>query len=447
MKPIFLIGLAHRQGNWLGLDHCGIGSHIQPITWHELIIGGGIPLLDNRQQVDPKLLSHWIGDRGRANQPDLSLLYSHFHQTTRVAQRINAAKSTGPKSVEGKEAARRNELKHGLTEGGVVISGEDEHEVAIRVAALEGQLVPEGDVISGLLVRQVAISSIRIERAFRNETALAAERMRRAGDIYAEERLTLAQTILGEISRDPVTVRRRLLAAPEGIDAMIVRLRALREQTDTSRIVLWDVPEGEELDQLLGKKPGLVPLSRVEMLTKGVVYDHWVGIDPAEFEGMQFEPRLLWAVAQLKGIIDAEIKNLEAIQSNLDTTRRDRGQAEAGDRALLDLGKEGTAFRRYAGAAERTMLKVLQEMRLARAEAKEREVTPAATVEVLQADLAESAARSEVRDESGSFCTETRDVSQPDPWAKLESSSADPNVSFAPVTIGRTPGRPGGPRL
>ena len=364
-----------------------------------------------------------------------------------TANRINAQRSTGPKSVEGKEAARRNALKHGLTGGGVVISGEDEHAVAIRVAALEAQLVPEGDVLAALLVRQVAISSIRIERAFRNETALAAERMRRAGDVYAEERLTLAQTILGEISLDPVTVRRRLVAAPEGIDAMIVRLRALREQTDTSRVVSWDVPEGTELDQLLGKKPGLVPLSRVEMLTKGVAYDHWVGIDPAEFEGMDFPTRLHWAVAEVKGIIDAEIKNLEAIKSNLDTTRRDRGQAEAGERALLDLGKEGIALRRYAGAAERTMLKVLQEMRLARAEAKDREPTPAATVEVLQAVLTESAAKPKVRDESGSFCTGTRDLSQPDDWAGLESGSADPNVSFAPVTIGRTSGRSGGPPL
>ena len=360
------------------------------------------------------------------------------------ANRLNAERSTGPKSVEGKEAARRNALKHGLTGGGVVLSGEDEHEVAIRVAALEAQLVPEGDVLSGLLVRQVAISSIRIERAFRNETALAAERMRRAGDVYAEERLTLAQTILGEISLDPVTVRRRLVAAPEGIDAMIVRLRALREQTDTSRIVLWDVPEGEELDQLLGKKPGLVPLSRVEMLTKGVAYDHLVGIDPAEFEGMEFEPRLHWAVAQLKGIIDAEIKNLETIKSNLDTTRRDRGLAEAGERALLDLGKEGTALRRYAGAAERTMLKVLQEMRLARAEAKERAATPAATADALKTVVTEMPVRSVVGSESGSFCTEPPERSRLVSRGFVEEMEADPKSSFAAFSVGREPGRADG---
>ena len=93
-----------------------------------------------------------------------------------AANRSNARRSTGPKSVEGKESARRNALKHGLTGGGVVVPGEDEHEVTIRVAALETQLVPEGDVMAALMVRQVAMASIRSECAFRHETAQAAER-------------------------------------------------------------------------------------------------------------------------------------------------------------------------------------------------------------------------------------------------------------------------------
>ena len=357
------------------------------------------------------------------------------------ANRLNAARSTGPKSVEGKGAARRNALKHGLTGAGVVIAGEDEHEVAVRASALEAQLVPDGDVLGVLMVRQVAISSIRIERAFRNETALAAERMRRAEVVFDDERLVLVQAILGDMSIDPVTVRRRLVAAPEGIDAMIVRLRALREQTDTSRIVSWDVPEGNEMDQLLGKKPGLVPLSRVEMLTRGVAYDHWVGIDPAEFEGMDFATRLHWAVAEVKGIIDTEIKNLETIRANLDTTRADRGRAEAGERALLDLGKEGIALRRYAGAAERTMHKALREMRLTRAEMQARETGPAATAEVLQAVVTEAPVRSTVQSELASFCTEPRERTGAGSPIDFESIVTDPNASIASFAIGRTPDR------
>ena len=79
------------------------------------------------------------------------------------ANRLNAQRSTGPKSVEGKDAARRNALKHGLTGGGVVLPGEDEREVAIREAAFRDQLVDEGDALVGALVRQMAIASIRVQ--------------------------------------------------------------------------------------------------------------------------------------------------------------------------------------------------------------------------------------------------------------------------------------------
>ena len=157
-----------------------------------------------------------------------------------AANRMNAQRSTGPKTIEGKEAARRHALKHGLTGGGVVLPGEDEQEVAIRERTLKDQLVAEGDVLGGVLVRQFAIASIRVERAFRHESALAAERMRKAPEVFDDERLSRVQAILGEIELDPVTIRRRLLAVPEGVDALIVRLRALRAQTDSTRIIAWD---------------------------------------------------------------------------------------------------------------------------------------------------------------------------------------------------------------
>ena len=41
------------------------------------------------------------------------------------ANRANALKSTGPRSVEGKSAARFNALKHGIDAASIVIPGED----------------------------------------------------------------------------------------------------------------------------------------------------------------------------------------------------------------------------------------------------------------------------------------------------------------------------------
>ena len=360
-----------------------------------------------------------------------------------AANRINAARATGPKIVDGQEAARRSSLKHGLTGGGVVLPGEDEHEVSLRVAALEAQLVPEGDVLSALLVRSVAISSIRIERAFRNETALTAERMRRAAVVYDDARLVLVSQIMGDLSVDPVTCRRRLLGGTEGIDAIIGRLRVLREKTGPRTYVAWDEAEATELDHLLGNRPGKGSASRVEMLSRGIIYDHWVGLDPADFEGMEFEPRLLWAVGQVGEIIDAEIANLEEIRANLDTTRADKGRSEAAERAILDVSRDGIALRRYAGAAERSMLKVLGEIRLLRAEAKGREAATTTTAEVLKASVTQTPARSFVPTGLGSFCDEPGERSHAGSRDLFESKIPDPKSSFASFSVGRVPDRPG----
>ena len=94
--------------------------------------------------------------------------------------------------------------------------------------------------------------------------------------------------MLGEISLDPVTVRRRLLASPEGIDALIGRLRALREKAQSTRHVVWDEEEGTALELCLGHKPGQAPLSRSVLLTRGIAFDHWVGTRPGRVRGDEF---------------------------------------------------------------------------------------------------------------------------------------------------------------
>ena len=254
-----------------------------------------------------------------------------------AANRANAQKSTGPRTEEGKEIARRNALKHGLTGRGVVIPGEDEHEVANRIALLEDQLAPDGDVVAALLVRQVAIASIRVERAFRHETALAAERMRRAGDVFDDDRRSTAEAIMGDLPIDPTTCRRRLLMAPEGVDAIIKRLTELATRTEPKTFVAWDVAEGEDLDRCLGWRPERAVKSRVGLLTQGIVYDHWEGLDPADYAELTPEGRILWAVGELRAIIAAEVADLEVHRAALDPARVERSRAEASERALLDL--------------------------------------------------------------------------------------------------------------
>ena len=59
------------------------------------------------------------------------------------ANRANAQKSTGPRSVEGKAVSRFNALKHGMDAASVVLPGEDPAEYEAMVANYEEELQPE----------------------------------------------------------------------------------------------------------------------------------------------------------------------------------------------------------------------------------------------------------------------------------------------------------------
>jgi hypothetical protein len=60
-----------------------------------------------------------------------------------AANRQNSMRSTGPTSDSGKEISRRNGLKHGLTGEGIVLSREDEAEVASLRDELQAEMRPK----------------------------------------------------------------------------------------------------------------------------------------------------------------------------------------------------------------------------------------------------------------------------------------------------------------
>ncbi len=67
------------------------------------------------------------------------------------ANRLNALKSTGPRSVEGKAATRFNALKHGIDAGSLLVPGEDSAEFEELRAAYYEQFQPSGPVETALL--------------------------------------------------------------------------------------------------------------------------------------------------------------------------------------------------------------------------------------------------------------------------------------------------------
>ncbi|HUI53563.1 MAG TPA: hypothetical protein VLY04_01240 [Bryobacteraceae bacterium] len=67
------------------------------------------------------------------------------------ANRQNARKSTGPRSVEGKDSSRFNALKHGIDARSLVIPGEDPAELAALAEDYHRQCQPVGPIEAHLV--------------------------------------------------------------------------------------------------------------------------------------------------------------------------------------------------------------------------------------------------------------------------------------------------------
>src|SRR5712692_6901613 len=86
------------------------------------------------------------------------------------ANRINAQKSTGPKTPEGREAVRLNGLKHGLASDILVLPGESISDFENLLDSLEAEHQPATPT-EVILVRQMAMSSWRLQRVLHMEAA------------------------------------------------------------------------------------------------------------------------------------------------------------------------------------------------------------------------------------------------------------------------------------
>jgi hypothetical protein len=85
------------------------------------------------------------------------------------ANRRNALKSTGPKSVEGKTKSRMNALRHGLTAGQAILPHENEDDYEKLREGMLGSYAPENPAEQAL-VEELANAYWRLMRLHRVET-------------------------------------------------------------------------------------------------------------------------------------------------------------------------------------------------------------------------------------------------------------------------------------
>ena len=95
------------------------------------------------------------------------------------ANRQNALKSTGPKTLEGKTAVRLNAVKHGLLSDQVLLPDEDEDALSELSERLRAELQPEGE-LENLLVDRITAATWRLRRLGRVEAGIF------ACELYAE---------------------------------------------------------------------------------------------------------------------------------------------------------------------------------------------------------------------------------------------------------------------
>src|SRR3979411_3511532 len=95
-------------------------------------------------------------------------IYSMATEKQFEANRLNAQKSTGPRTPEGRAAVRLNGVKHGLTAETIVLKGECEADFTQLFDSLEAEHDPVTPTEEALVV-QLAMATWRLRRLYHVE--------------------------------------------------------------------------------------------------------------------------------------------------------------------------------------------------------------------------------------------------------------------------------------
>jgi hypothetical protein len=97
------------------------------------------------------------------------------------ANRLNAKKSTGPRTPEGRAAVRLNGVTHGLTAETIVLKGESEADFKALFDSLEAEHDPSTPTEEALVV-QLAMATWRLRRLYHQEGGFYSFKMKDTAD-------------------------------------------------------------------------------------------------------------------------------------------------------------------------------------------------------------------------------------------------------------------------
>jgi hypothetical protein len=105
-----------------------------------------------------------------------------------AANRLNAQKSTGPKTPEGRAAVRLNGVKHGLCAETLVLPGESESAFTTLLDSYEAQHSPATPTEEALVL-QLAMAMWRLRRLYHQEAGYQVYEMKLLAKLNSEKRL------------------------------------------------------------------------------------------------------------------------------------------------------------------------------------------------------------------------------------------------------------------
>ena len=249
------------------------------------------------------------------------------------ANQLNAQKSTGPTTAEGKAIARRNALKHGLAGSGIVLPEDEAEAVNERWAEWQSALKPD-DAYSDWMVERIACAAIRLERCEHHERALLELASARAGRDWDLERQLAAEGLGEAMPKSPARVALELRRTGAGCAWLKSRWEALGAILEAGKA--WDEAQRSLALDLLGTPPALRAAPT-----------------PADAEA-----------PALRALVAAELARLAAID------RDALAEADADDRTAAELGfgpvdRELALVRRYARSLTRQIAEFRRHLRTA----------------------------------------------------------------------------------